>query len=79
VAHTESEIELGAKAKAFFARTDHGLLIDGQSIPAKSGGSLKCYNPSTGALLGMIADGGVEDVDAAVVSARRAFQSWSTW
>ena len=50
-----------------------GLLIGGKSLPARSGKYLETINPTTEEVLTRIADGDKADVDAAVVSARRAF------
>ncbi|WP_159698711.1 aldehyde dehydrogenase family protein [Arthrobacter sp. 18067] len=53
--------------------------IDGEFVDAQSGRTFPTYAPSTGHLLAMVADGGVEDVDRAALAARRAFDagSWS--
>jgi len=55
------------------------MLIDGKNVPSKSGKTFKTYNPATGKVLAEVADAGVEDVDAAVAAARRAFDEgpWS--
>src|ERR1044071_5588408 len=55
------------------------LLIDGKKVPSRSGKTFKTYNPTTGKVLAEVADAGVEDVDAAVAAARRAFDegAWS--
>ncbi|RON09264.1 aldehyde dehydrogenase PuuC [Pseudomonas brassicacearum] len=54
-------------------------LIDGKQRPAQSGQTFTAINPATGAVLAEVAACGSEDVDAAVISARRAFESgvWS--
>jgi aldehyde dehydrogenase (NAD+) len=56
------------------------LLIDGELRPAESGATFDTENPATEEVLGQVADGGVEDMDAAVAAARRAFDTsdWST-
>ncbi|MCL4068006.1 aldehyde dehydrogenase [Pseudomonas sp. GX19020] len=53
--------------------------IDGAYVDAASGATLETVNPATGKVLGLLADGGVEDIDRAVRAARRAFDSgvWS--
>ncbi|MDB5827663.1 MAG: aldehyde dehydrogenase family protein, partial [Variovorax sp.] len=54
------------------------LLIDGKLVPAASGKTFKTYNPTTGKVLAEVAEAGVADIDAAVASARRAFEGpWS--
>ncbi|MDP3135122.1 MAG: aldehyde dehydrogenase family protein [Burkholderiaceae bacterium] len=50
------------------------LLIDGQWVPALSGETFDAHDPATGERLGALAKGGVQDVDAAVAAARRAFE-----
>lgn len=53
--------------------------IDGGFRPAISGAIFDTVNPATGAVLGMIASCGPEDVDLAVAKAREAFEDgrWS--
>ena len=53
------------------------LFIDGEWRDSSDGATLKTYNPANGQLLSEIADATEEDVDAAVKSARKAFNSWS--
>lgn len=63
---------------AFLANPDKQLFIDGNWRPAASGERIETYNPSTGQVLATIARGAQADVDAAVASARRAFEGpWS--
>ncbi len=50
--------------------------IDGQFRPPCSGRYLPNVNPATGGVIGESAESGPEDVDAAVVAAARAFESW---
>jgi gamma-glutamyl-gamma-aminobutyraldehyde dehydrogenase len=57
-------------------RTD--AYIDGRFVPSASGETFESINPATGEHLADIAACGPEDVDAAVASARRAFES-GTW
>lgn len=54
------------------------VLIDGKRAPALSGRTATIVNPANGALLAVVAEGGSEDIDAAVQSAHRAFRQ-STW
>jgi acyl-CoA reductase-like NAD-dependent aldehyde dehydrogenase len=49
------------------------LLIDGKSVDALGGRTFESMNPFTGRPWARLADGGPEDVDAAVGSARAAF------
>ncbi|MCB1251430.1 MAG: aldehyde dehydrogenase [Acidimicrobiales bacterium] len=55
------------------------LLIDGRLVDA-SGGTYDNINPATESVLGVAGDGTVDDMDAAIGAARRAFDetSWST-
>jgi phenylacetaldehyde dehydrogenase len=69
-----SHARLSASAKDFIARK-HKLLIDGQWVDAKSGKTFAVFDPSNGQQIAQVADGGAEDIDAAVMAARRAFES----
>ncbi|MBZ9936604.1 aldehyde dehydrogenase family protein [Mesorhizobium sp. BR1-1-16] len=51
------------------------LLIDGAWVEPASGAFFASIDPATGTTLAEIAEGSAEDVDAAVASARRAFES----
>ena len=53
----------------------HGLFIDGKEVNASGDEMLDVLNPSTGEVIARIAHATDTDVDRAVVSARRAFQS----
>ncbi|MCB0975943.1 MAG: aldehyde dehydrogenase [Acidimicrobiales bacterium] len=48
-------------------------LIDGDLLPASSGGTFETLNPATEEVLGVAADGTSEDLDRAIGAARRAF------
>ncbi|HEV7257379.1 MAG TPA: aldehyde dehydrogenase family protein [Bosea sp. (in: a-proteobacteria)] len=52
------------------------LYIDGAWREPLAGGSLALTNPATGASLGIVAQAGPADVDAAVAAARRAYRVW---
>ena len=56
------------------------LLIDGELRPATGGGTFDVVDPATGEVIGRAADATVEDMDAAIAAARRAFDetSWAT-
>ena len=58
-----------------------GLLIDGEITPAASGEVLERLSPATGQVVGRFARGGADDVDLAVMAARRAFDEgpWRRW
>ena len=55
-------------------RIEH--LIDGKSTPARS--YFETVNPATQEVLGEVASGTAEDVDAAVRAAREAFPAWAS-
>ena len=53
-------------------------LIGSERRPAADGArSLPVYNPATGEVIDQVPLSGAAEVDAAVVAATRAFQSWS--
>ena len=52
-----------------------GMLVDGEQRPAISGRTFESKNPATGEIVAHIAEADAQDVDAAVRSARRAFDS----
>jgi aldehyde dehydrogenase (NAD+) len=56
------------------------MLVDGELVGARSGATFETVNPATEEVLGVVADGGPEDLDRAVGAARRAFDTtgWST-
>jgi aldehyde dehydrogenase (NAD+) len=55
------------------------LLVDGKLVPAASGKAFATVNPATEEVVGHVADGGPDDLDAATEAARRAFDDtdWS--
>jgi aldehyde dehydrogenase (NAD+) len=56
------------------------MLIDGELVPAVSGATYENVNPATEEVIGVTADGGAADMDAAIHAARTAFDAtdWST-
>lgn len=66
-----------ARAAALKPHSD--LFIDGAFRPAVSGARFETINPATGAVIAAVAHGDAADIDAAVKSARAAFDSgvWS--
>jgi acyl-CoA reductase-like NAD-dependent aldehyde dehydrogenase len=56
------------------------LLVDGELVDAAGGATFDSYDPSTGEVVARFADAGADDVERAVVAARRAFDEsdWST-
>ena len=69
---------LSEPARTFVAR-EHGLLIDGEWRAAADGRTFPTYDPSTGTVAAEVAFAGSDDVDAAVSSARRAFEIGAPW
>ena len=55
-----------------------GLYIDGEWVKPGTGNYFDSQNPATGKPLAKVGLGSTEDVERAVVAARRAFESWST-
>jgi aldehyde dehydrogenase (NAD+) len=53
---------------------NHDLLIDGKRVPAASGRYFETLDPSTEKVIAMVAEADAADVDAAVRSARAAFE-----
>ena len=51
------------------------MLIDGEWVDAVSGRTFETINPATGEVITRVAEGGKDDVERAVVAARRAFES----
>jgi aldehyde dehydrogenase (NAD+)/phenylacetaldehyde dehydrogenase len=62
---------LGAQAREFVAQT-HRLLIGDERLEAADGRTFATIDPATGHEIALVAQGGAEDVDRAVASARAA-------
>lgn len=56
---------------------ENRLFIDGEFRPSHSGKTFEVFNPATIKKIGSVHEASVEDVDAAVLAANRAFGSWS--
>ena len=67
---------LSDTTRAFVAR-DHGLLIDGERVPAADGATFATLDPATGQPVASVPAAGAADVDRAVGAAREAFEGWS--
>ncbi|HEY2108040.1 MAG TPA: aldehyde dehydrogenase family protein [Candidatus Binataceae bacterium] len=52
----------------------HKMLIDGKFVDAASGKTFASYNPATAEVLAQVPEGDKEDIDRAVIAARRAFE-----
>ena len=59
---------------------ENRMLIDGKLVEAASGKQYPNIDPATEEVLGYTADGGPEDIEAAIAAARRAFDEtdWAT-
>lgn len=55
---------------------ERGLFYGGAWHQAQAGGTIPVVSPSTGEELGVVADAGRVDVDAAVAAAAKAFPAW---
>ncbi|MEV6564067.1 aldehyde dehydrogenase family protein [Streptomyces kronopolitis] len=55
----------------------YGLFLDGEFVPASDGKVFKTVSPSTEEVLSEVAQASAEDVDRAVMAARKAFEKWS--
>lgn len=73
----ETSVELGERAAH---RAESRLLIDGELAAAASGAEFDNISPATGRTLGSTSAAGADDMDRAIVAARRAFDQtdWST-
>src|SRR6185437_11866297 len=61
---------------ADFIREEHGLLIGGEEVPARSGKRFDVVDPATGEVISTVPQAEPQDVDDAVASARAAFPGW---
>lgn len=57
-------------------KENYKLFINGQWLDGVDGKTFKTYNPSNGELLATCVDAGKEDVDLAVASAWKAYETW---
>ncbi|RAK15054.1 aminomuconate-semialdehyde/2-hydroxymuconate-6-semialdehyde dehydrogenase [Anoxybacillus vitaminiphilus] len=64
----KAEVVADGKVKAFDCRH----FINGQFLPSKSGKTFKNINPATEEVIGIVCEGGKEEIDLAVAAARRA-------
>src|ERR1700752_881678 len=68
---------LSDKGRAFAGRA-HQLPVAGEHRPAQDGRTFETLDPATGRTITTVAQGGAQDVDAAVTAARNALGSdWS--
>jgi len=72
-----SSVQLLPEVQAFLAR-QHGHYIDGKAVPG-SGARIEIINPATGTAIASVAEATPAEIEAAVASSRRAFESeWGT-
>jgi malonate-semialdehyde dehydrogenase (acetylating) / methylmalonate-semialdehyde dehydrogenase len=62
----------------FSAADDVGHFINGRVVASSSGRSQAVYNPATGAVARQVALASLDEVDAAVAAAQKAFPAWAT-
>src|ERR671932_746792 len=55
----------------------HGIYVNGEWRPARSGRTFEVHNPATGELLARCADAGREETRQAIEAAHAAFPAWS--
>ncbi|MGA8142536.1 MAG: aldehyde dehydrogenase family protein [Candidatus Acidiferrales bacterium] len=67
-------VKLDDKVTTFVGKKQK-MLINGKWVEAASGKTFPTYNPATGEVLSMVAEGDREDIDRAVKAARAAFES----
>src|SRR5699024_4998290 len=74
----EQTLDLNPKVAAFLKGTKQ-LFINGTFVDSVSGKTFESLNPATGETLATVNEAGKEDVDAAVMAARKAFDEgpWS--
>jgi acyl-CoA reductase-like NAD-dependent aldehyde dehydrogenase len=77
VIREQKSVDWRELAKALAPRTQ--AFIDGKFVPAMSGATFDCVNPANGKVIAQVASCDDKDADAAVASARRAFEggAWS--
>ena len=73
VAALENDLSKIARTSADFLSSPRRLLIDGSWVGARSGRTFEVRDPSSGRVIGAVAEGASADVDLAVAAARRAF------
>jgi len=66
---------VSAATRAFLDQP-HGHVIDHEVVRPAANPLLDVYDPATGRVIAQIPDAGPQEVDAAVASARRAFEGW---
>ena len=73
-----SPVLVGSKLHEFLDKP-RKMLINGKWVNAAPGKTFPTFNPATGEVLAMVAEGDSEDINQAVQAARRAFQDgpWS--
>src|ERR1700761_1128527 len=72
------DTHVSSKTADFLSR-QHRMLIDGRFVPAASGKTFAVHNPATGDVQAQVPEAEAEDVNRAVLAARRAFDEgpWS--
>ncbi len=73
-----TEMQIDSRTSEF-VRGAHKLLIDGEWVEAASGRTFATINPATEEHLADVAWGEAEDIERAVIAARKAFEHDSPW
>jgi acyl-CoA reductase-like NAD-dependent aldehyde dehydrogenase len=68
-----TDYPLAAQTRTFLAEQTFGHVIDGRTVPSARGETLPVHEPATGLEFARVAVGDRDDVEAAVRSARKAF------
>jgi acyl-CoA reductase-like NAD-dependent aldehyde dehydrogenase len=71
-------LTLSPRVRQFMAADPVKMLIGGEWCTARSGRVFPVYDPSSGEVLAQVAEGGKEDIDAAVAAARAALPKWKS-
>ncbi len=74
------EIMGAAEQRAYASKYANSLIgnfINGEWTSSRSSDWIEVFDPSTGQSVGRVPDSGAEDVDAAVVAARKAQKAWA--
>ena len=72
----EKNLDDVEKLLARFRNTTLPHFIDGQAVPARSGGVFESVTPIDNSVIGTVAAGDADDIDAACRAAESAFEQW---
>jgi acyl-CoA reductase-like NAD-dependent aldehyde dehydrogenase len=72
------QLTLTPRVRQFLTAAPVRMLIGGEWCTARSGRTFSVYDPSSGEVLAQVAEGGAEEIDAAVAAARAALPRWKS-